>query len=1055
MFASLLRNLARRFSPSSRSARSTAARRQALCRPGVEVLEGRLLLSTCVWDGGVDGSGTPWSDTNWSSPQNWVGDVAPVAGDDLQFPAGSLQLTANNDFPAGTVFNSIAISGIGYSIGGNALALNAGITTSNASGTDTIGMSLTLTGAETITSGTAGTDLVISSPTVNNGGYRLTIGGSGDVYFNGGSIAGPGGLTRNGTGQLFLANTSPNTYQGTTTVSKGTLNLWAPAGTAIPGALTVGSGTSGSVAATVLFSNFNQIPTTTPITINGTGLLNLNGYDATLGPLTLQAGRISTGAGLLTLNGDVTTLPADARAVISGHINLGTGIAARNFTLGYGTADADLDIKATIAGDASVQLVKQGTGFLLLQGANTYAGQTLVNAGTLWIDRATALGATTAGTTVAAGASLYLENPTENSTLTFAAEPLTLNGTGDPDLVGSGALQGDGDCATLVWPGQVTLASPSVVMENSSTTLNITGLVTGPGDLTKTGSGEVMLSHANSYTGATVVKSGILDADNASSLGATGPGSGTTVTGSGTLQLEGGLTFAAEPLTLRGTGSGGSSGGVSALHSVGNNTWTGSIYLAATSQVNVTDANTLTITGVIDGPTGNNLVVGRSIANWDDGTVLLTAANTYAGTTTVAVGTLAIRNATALGSPASGTNGGTTVLAEATLELRGGLTFDPTEALTLNDLGSSTDISPLQNRSGNNTWAGTINLATSSSIGAASGTTLTITGVISGPSTSLFEKLGTGVVVLAVGNTYAGSTVVAAGTLVVQDPAALGATTAGTSVKDCATLQLEGGFVFNPERLTLRGAGVNDSAGALRNRSGANTWTGPITLGSAATIRADAGTSLTLAPPTAQTLGASVANGGYLLTVNSIGSVTFGYTISGAGGLTKNGAGTVTLAGNSPNTFGGTTTINAGTLVLAMATGIPAIGGGLVINPNGTLTGSGIIYGSVTNSGTINVLGSGLTGTIAINGNYTQTGTGVLNVDVGGTASGQFDQLAIAGTASLAGTLNVALVGGFTPVSGNVFQILTFASSSGTFTTVNGLGSLTLAYDSSDVSLLA
>jgi fibronectin-binding autotransporter adhesin len=1054
MATASLRSFVRRLFHTSTKARPSTR------RLAVEALEDRLLLSTRVWDGGPDGGTTPSADANWTTGTNWAGDVAPQPGDDLQFPASALQFAANNDFPAGTAFNSIAISGSGYNLGGNSIALAAGITTSNPTGTptspvNTVGMPLTLTAAGAITSGTARTTLVLSSPILNNGGFDLTVKGAGDVFFSGGAITGAGGLVKNGTGQLFLGDSAPNTYGGATTVKQGILNLWSQAGNSVPGPLVVGSGISGAVGAVARLSAANQIPNTAPVTVNGTGQLDLNGFTDTIGPLTLSAGLVTTGSGVLTLNGDVATVAASSRATISGHLNLGSGTTARTFNLAYGTADADLDIKATIAGDASVTLTKQGPGFLLLEGYNTYAGPTLVNAGTLWIDSPHALGATTAGTTVNSGASLYAMDPTENSTITFAPEPLILNGNGDPDLVGGGAFQGDGAGSkgdTLVWPGQITLASPSVIVENAATTLDLTGLVTGPGDLTKTGCGAVKLSHDNGYTGATVVNEGILEANHPASLGATGPASGTTVTGTGTLQLAGGVTFAPESLTLHGTGSGGSSGGVSALHSYGSNTWTGPVYLATTSQVNVTHGGTLTISGVIDGPSASGLVVGRSIANWDNGTVLLTAANTYAGATTVSVGTLAAANATALGSPACGPNGGTTVKAEATLQLRGGLTFDPTEALTLNDSGLN-DVGALQNGSGNNTWAGTIRLATSASIGAASGTTLTIAGVIGGPAASTLTKAGWGAVVLATGNTYAGPTVVAAGTLVAADPAALGAITAGTTVKDCATLQLQGGIAFNPEPLTLNGAGTGETAGALRNRSGANTWTGAISLGSAATVRADAGSSLTVS--------GAVANEGYLLTVNSIGAVTFGYTISGAGGLTKNGGGTLTFAATAPNTYAGPTTINAGTLVLAGAANIPAIGGGSVqINAGGTLAGSGIIDANVTNSGTINVGGAGTTGTLTINGNYTQTTAGVLNVALAGTDPSLYDHLAVSGTAALDGTLNVGLLNGFVPVAGNAFQIVTFASWSGSFATVNGLNpgngvTLAVVYDPSDVTLLA
>ena len=110
MLTASLRKLVRRLSPSTR--------RPARCRPGLEALEDRLLLSTRVWDGSADGSGVPFANSNWSAPQNWVGDIATVAGDDLRFPVSARQLTATNDFPAGTPFNSLAIAGTGYNLTG-------------------------------------------------------------------------------------------------------------------------------------------------------------------------------------------------------------------------------------------------------------------------------------------------------------------------------------------------------------------------------------------------------------------------------------------------------------------------------------------------------------------------------------------------------------------------------------------------------------------------------------------------------------------------------------------------------------------------------------------------------------------------------------------------------------------------------------------------------------------------------------------------------------------------------------------------------------------------
>ena len=120
----------------------------------------------------------------------------------------------------------------------------------------------------------------------------------------------------------------------------------------------------------------------------------------------------------------------------------------------------------------------------------------------------------------------------------------------------------------------------------------------------------------------------------------------------------------------------------------------------------------------------------------------------------------------------------------------------------------------------------------------------------------------------------------------------------------------------------------------------------------------------------------------------------------------------------------GTTTID-GTLDVA---NLEIIGG--------TLEGIGTINGNVQNGATVEP--GDAPGTLTINGNYTQDSVGILNIDLGGYPS-PFRQLAISGTASLDGTLNVNLVSGYSPVFGNNFTILTFTSHTGTFATVNGL----------------
>jgi hypothetical protein len=108
----------------------------------------------------------------------------------------------------------------------------------------------------------------------------------------------------------------------------------------------------------------------------------------------------------------------------------------------------------------------------------------------------------------------------------------------------------------------------------------------------------------------------------------------------------------------------------------------------------------------------------------------------------------------------------------------------------------------------------------------------------------------------------------------------------------------------------------------------------------------------------------------------------------------------------------------------------------------------------------IEVGGSGAAGLLSISGNYTQTAAGVLDLGVGGANAGtDFDQLAVGGTATLGGTLNVSLINGFEPVPGDTFQVLTFGARSGDFVLENGMdlgGGLRLnpQYDNTSLALV-
>ena len=200
---------------------------------------------------------------------------------------------------------------------------------------------------------------------------------------------------------------------------------------------------------------------------------------------------------------------------------------------------------------------------------------------------------------------------------------------------------------------------------------------------------------------------------------------------------------------------------------------------------------------------------------------------------------------------------------------------------------------------------------------------------------------------------------------------------------------------------------------------------------------------------------ANFANNTGTFTLTANGSLTTGSAaFTNSGNVTVASGSTLTVGGNNTYTqSAGTTTID-GTLS-AGGTGITVTGG--------TIQGSGKVNGGVTVGGngtapTINVGDSGKAGLLAITGTYTQLSSGSMNAFIGGTALGtQYSQLQVTSSATLAGTLTVALASGFTPTVGSTFTVLTASSISGTFSNstiaINGSEHFNVSYTSTGVVL--
>ena len=149
------------------------------------------------------------------------------------------------------------------------------------------------------------------------------------------------------------------------------------------------------------------------------------------------------------------------------------------------SSDTDFTHNAVISGAGA--LIHDGSNISTLSGTNTYTGLTSINAGTLAATVNNALGTNAAGTVIASGATLDLQNVAYST-----AEAITNNG---------GTLSAS--TGTSSYDGTMTLGADSTI-DVDGTELTISTAIGESGGsraITKEGTGSLVLSGASTFSG--------------------------------------------------------------------------------------------------------------------------------------------------------------------------------------------------------------------------------------------------------------------------------------------------------------------------------------------------------------------------------------------------------------------------------------------------------------------------------------------------------------------------------------------------------------------------
>ena len=535
---------------------------------------------------------------------------------------------------------------------------------------------------------------------------------------------------------------------------------------------------------------------------------------------------------------------------------------------------------------AGISVLGTATGGVTITGGNNNHNLTI---GATGITIASGAGAVTIGSSTAG----------QNVNVVLAASQSWANNSANLLTIANGISSSGAYALTFNGTGNGNVLVNGVISNGTGTTSIVINNASGTGVNT--------FSNANTYSGSTTLTKGTLKINAANNLG---DGSVTN-----NISMGGGI--------LESTAN---------TYNLGTNR---TINLTAASTIQV-DAGALTVDGIISS------TAGIGFSKTGVGSLTLSNANTYSGSTTIGAGTVLINASNNLGSAAA-TN---TIALSGTLE----------STANTYDLGTTRTVTLVADTSTIQVDAGT----------------LTVSGVMGGGYA--LTKAGAGTLTLSGASNFGGTGktfTLSAGTLNINNNSALGQgstfvinggttidNTSGAARSTTVPLTIAGNFNFSTSAgtannnlsisgatnitadatVTLNGAGVLTTGTVTNTVDGVRTLTVNIGSGTTATSALTlGGYTLTGAGSTAARSQVIAGNGN----VNISGLIANG--VSAGSGITYNGTGVLSISGS--NTFTGGVIIASGTVKIS---GTAPVG-----------TGS-VTIGSTSNSAVLDLNGSSI-----------------------------------------------------------------------------------------------